>query len=118
MVLVEQLGDDSWWVVCAACGHMALVFAVMYLYSSYSFWLFLSLCVCGGGGVVVVLVVVVLVVCFVVVVAAATAAAAVSVLEWSTTLACPSLRCFNFLRRAILNGLTLKKKRKGGNVCI
>ena len=64
------------------------------------------MCVGGRGVVVVVLVVaVVLVVCFVVVVvAAATAAAAVSVLEWSTTLACPSLRCFNFLTRAILNG--------------
>ena len=31
MALVEQLGDDSWSVVCAACCHMALVFAIMYL---------------------------------------------------------------------------------------
>ena len=32
MALVEQLGDDSWSVVCAACCHMALVFAIMHLY--------------------------------------------------------------------------------------
>ena len=32
MALVEQLGDDSWCVVCAACCHMALVFAIMHLY--------------------------------------------------------------------------------------
>ena len=32
MVLVEQLGDDSWSVVCAACCHMALIFAIMHLY--------------------------------------------------------------------------------------
>ena len=30
MALVEQLGDDSWSVVCAACCHMALVFAIMH----------------------------------------------------------------------------------------
>ena len=30
MALVEQLGDDSWSVVCAACCHMALVFATMH----------------------------------------------------------------------------------------
>ena len=28
VALVEQLGDDSWSVVCAACCHMALVFAI------------------------------------------------------------------------------------------
>ena len=33
MALVEQLGDDSWSVVCAACCHMALVFAIMHLYN-------------------------------------------------------------------------------------
>ena len=33
MTLVEQLGDDSWWVVCAACCHVALVFVVVYLYN-------------------------------------------------------------------------------------
>ena len=31
MALVEQLGDDSWWVVCAACCHMALVFAIVHI---------------------------------------------------------------------------------------
>ena len=31
MALVEQLGDDSWSVVCAACCHMALVFAIKHL---------------------------------------------------------------------------------------
>ena len=31
MALVEQLGDDSWQMVCAACCHMALVFAIMQL---------------------------------------------------------------------------------------
>ena len=35
MALVEQLGDDSWYVVCAACCHMALVFAVMHLYNIF-----------------------------------------------------------------------------------
>ena len=35
MALVEQLGDDSWSVVCAACCHMALVFAIMHLYNSF-----------------------------------------------------------------------------------
>ena len=29
MALVEQLGDDGWWVVCAACCRMALVFAII-----------------------------------------------------------------------------------------
>ena len=32
MTPVEQLGDDSWWVVCAALCHMALVFAIKHLY--------------------------------------------------------------------------------------
>ena len=36
MALVEQLGDDHWWVVCAACCHMALVFAVMHLYNIFN----------------------------------------------------------------------------------
>ena len=35
MALVEQLGDDSWSVVCAACCHMALVFAIMHLYNIF-----------------------------------------------------------------------------------
>ena len=35
MALVEQLGDDSRWVVCAACCHMALVFAIMHLYNIF-----------------------------------------------------------------------------------
>ena len=29
---VEQLGDDSWQVVCADCCCVALVFAIMHLY--------------------------------------------------------------------------------------
>ena len=33
MALVEQLGDDSWQVVCAACCLMALAFAIMCLYN-------------------------------------------------------------------------------------
>ena len=33
MALVEQLGDNSWWVVCAACCHMVLVFTIMHLYN-------------------------------------------------------------------------------------
>ena len=35
MAIVEQLGDDSWWVVCAACCHMVLVFAIMHLYNIF-----------------------------------------------------------------------------------
>ena len=51
MAVVEQLGDDSWWVVCAACCHTALIFAIMYFYikksflivSVYSFFKYFSL---------------------------------------------------------------------------
>ena len=32
MTPVEQLGDDIWYVVCAALCHMALVFAIKHLY--------------------------------------------------------------------------------------
>ena len=35
MASVQQLGEVSWLVVCAACCHMALVFAVMHLYKRY-----------------------------------------------------------------------------------
>ena len=35
MALVEQLGDDSWTVVCAVCCHMALVFAILHLYNIF-----------------------------------------------------------------------------------
>ena len=38
--LVQQLGGDSWSVVCAACCHVILVFAIMHL---YNFVLFLSI---------------------------------------------------------------------------
>ena len=46
MALVEQLGDDSWSVVCAACCHMALVFAIItffyfILHLSIPFYIFL-----------------------------------------------------------------------------
>ena len=43
MALVEQLGDDSWSVVCEACCHMALVFAIMHLYNIFYFILCLSI---------------------------------------------------------------------------
>ena len=36
MALDEQLGDDSWQVVCAACCRMALVFAIMHLYDFFN----------------------------------------------------------------------------------
>ena len=39
MALVEQLGDDSWSVVCAACCHMELVFAIMHLYNILKFYI-------------------------------------------------------------------------------
>ena len=42
MALVEQLGGDSWWVVCAACCHMALVFAILHLYKTKLFFVFVS----------------------------------------------------------------------------
>ena len=51
MAVAEQLGDDSWWVVGAACCHMALLFefiafvyllvAVCLFFSFYCFCLFL-----------------------------------------------------------------------------
>ena len=37
MALVEQLGDDNWSVVWAACCHMALLFAIMRLCNSFYF---------------------------------------------------------------------------------
>ena len=33
MTPVQQLGEVSWSVVCAACCHMTLVFAIMHLYN-------------------------------------------------------------------------------------
>ena len=39
---LEQLGDNTWQVVCAACCHMALVFAIIYLYNFFNL-LFLSI---------------------------------------------------------------------------
>ena len=46
MALVKQLRDDNWSVVCAACCHMALVFAIMQLYIFFksNFILCLSIC--------------------------------------------------------------------------
>ena len=38
MAPVQQLGEVSWSVVCAACCHMALVFAVMHLYTIYHYY--------------------------------------------------------------------------------
>ena len=43
MAPVWQLGEESWTVVCAACCHMTLVFAVMHLYNIFSFLLLLSI---------------------------------------------------------------------------
>ena len=43
MALVEQLGDDSCSVVCAACCHMALVFAIMHLYNFYFYFYIASI---------------------------------------------------------------------------
>ena len=37
MASVQQLREVSWSVVCAACCHMALVFAVMHLYNILEF---------------------------------------------------------------------------------
>ena len=39
MAPVLQLGEDRWSVVCAACCHMALVFAVMHLYNILEFFI-------------------------------------------------------------------------------
>ena len=41
MAPVLQLEEVSWSVVCAACCHMALVFAVMHVYSIKNFFLLL-----------------------------------------------------------------------------
>ena len=35
MVPVQQLGEVSWSMVCAACCHMTLVFAIMHLYNIF-----------------------------------------------------------------------------------
>ena len=37
MAHVEQLGDVSWYVVCASCCRMALVFVIMHLYNIFKF---------------------------------------------------------------------------------
>ena len=39
MAPVLRLGEDSWSVVCAACCHMTLVFAVMHLYNILEFFI-------------------------------------------------------------------------------
>ena len=70
MAPVQQLGDVSWSVGCAACFHMALVFAVMHLY----IFLFLLLSIrflyfLKKSGI-------------------------DKSTEWSTIPACPSLMCF------------------------
>ena len=38
MALVEQLGDNSWQVVCAAYCHMSLVFAIIHLFNFFFFF--------------------------------------------------------------------------------
>ena len=42
MALVKQLGDGGQLVVCAACCHVALVFAIMHLYACF----FVLFCFC------------------------------------------------------------------------
>ena len=42
MAPFQQLGDVSWSVVCAACCHMALVFAVKHLHTVWKMLLLLS----------------------------------------------------------------------------
>ena len=37
MAPVEQLGDDSWEVVCAALCHMSLIFSIKHLYNVFKF---------------------------------------------------------------------------------
>ena len=39
MAPVQQSGEDSWSVVCAACCHMTLVFAVMHFYNILEFFI-------------------------------------------------------------------------------
>ena len=39
MASVKQLGEVSWLMVCAACCHMTLVFAVMHLYNILEFFI-------------------------------------------------------------------------------
>ena len=43
MAPVYQLGEVSWLVVCTACCHISLVFAVMHLYNIFYFLLLLSI---------------------------------------------------------------------------
>ena len=70
MTPVQQLGEVSWSVVCAACCHMALVFAVMHLYFFFNcFCPFLFYTFFFKSGI-------------------------DKSTEWSTIPACPSLMCF------------------------
>ena len=39
MAPVQRLGEDSWSVVCAACCHMTLVYAVKHLYNIFEFFI-------------------------------------------------------------------------------
>ena len=71
MAPVWQLGEVSWSVVCSACCHMTLVFAVMHLY----YW-FLFCCFCPF--------------LFYTVLKSGIDKS----MEWSTIPACPSLMCF------------------------
>ena len=68
----QQLGEVSWSVVCTACCHMMLVFAVMHLYDIFLFFycfcpfLFYTFLKSGID----------------------------KLMEWSTIPACPSFMCF------------------------
>ena len=76
MAPVLRLGEDSWSVVCAACCHMTLVFAVMHLYNildlKKNFLLLLSISF------------------FILFLKSGIDIST----EWSTIPACPSLMCF------------------------
>ena len=67
-----QLGEDNWSVVCVACCHMTLVFAVTHLYNIYTFFLLL------------------LAIPFLYFLKSGIDKS----MEWSTIPACPSLMCF------------------------
>ena len=44
MALVEQLRDNGWYVVYAACCHVALILAIMLIYTTFKNIFFCCLC--------------------------------------------------------------------------
>ena len=90
---VSQLGEVSWSVVCAACCHMALVFAVMHLYNNFFF-----------------IIASVHAFLFILFFSLFFKSRIDKSTEWSMIPACPSLMCFCFfLTKAIPKGLILRK---------